>query len=171
MDILILIWVTYHALRGLWRGMIRVLCDIIALGGAIFAAIHFSPPLTAIASHWIAAPYTPLLWGIGLLLAGVVFVLINSVGKFLDKLTSTVGLGVLNRFGGFLFGAVKGLGLLIPLVFILNMTAPEQLEKSVVLTYYSELMTYLDLDMANSPLGLPLKSMTPQFPLQVTVPE
>jgi membrane protein required for colicin V production len=171
MDVLILIWVAYHALRGLWRGMIRVLCDILALGGAIFSAIHISPPLTAMASHWIAVPYTPLLWGIGLLLAGIVFVLINSVGKFLDKLTSTVGLGVFNRFLGFLFGAVKGLGLVIPLVFILNMTAPEQLEKSVVLTYYSDLMTYLDLDMANSPLGRPLKDMPPQFPMHVTVPE
>lgn len=120
-----------------------MLCDILALGCAIFAAVHFAPTVTAMGQEWISAPTTVAIWGVGTLIAGGMFVLVSGVGKLMDRLTSTVGLGILNRVAGLIFGVVKGFGLILPLAFVLNMAAPEQLQRSVILPYYQEVLKYI----------------------------
>jgi membrane protein required for colicin V production len=141
-DTLILVWVAYHALRGLWRGMIRMLCDVVAIGAAIFAAVQGAAPTNAILSNWVPMPYNIGIWGSGLVIAGIVFVIVSSVGKFLNTVTSAVGLGPLNRLAGFFFGCIKGFGLIIPLALILNLTAPKLVADSIILSHYAQIMSH-----------------------------
>lgn len=154
MDILILVWVAYHAIRGLFRGMIRMLCDILAIGAALWAAIQGAAPANAILSHWVSLPYQMGIWGSGLVIAGIVFVIVSSIGKFLDTLTSTIGLGIFNRFAGCIFGCIKGFGLIVPLAMILNIAAPKLVKDSVILSHYAPILTHFKA-FSLPQLGLP----------------
>jgi membrane protein required for colicin V production len=139
---LILAWVAYHAIRGLFKGMIRMICDLLAISLALFMAFQYAAPVNAHLSNWIQLPYTIGVWGAGLVIAGIIFVCISSIGKFLDTLTSSVGLGVFNRLAGFIFGGIKGFGFIIPLALILTITAPKQMENSFILSHYADVLSH-----------------------------
>ncbi len=124
--------------------MIRMLCDILAIGAALFAGIQGAATANTVISDWVPLPYNLGLWGSGLVIAGLVFVIVSSIGKLLDRLSSTVGLGIFNRLAGFVFGCVKGFGLVVPLALILTFVAPDQLENSMILQHYSGVLSKFD---------------------------
>jgi len=119
-----------------------MLCDIVAIGAALFAALQFAAPANTLLSNFVSLPYQVGLWGSGLVIAGIVFVIVSSIGKFMDSVTSAVGLGILNRFAGLIFGCIKGFGLIVPLAMILNLAAPKIAQESIILSHYAPLLSH-----------------------------
>jgi membrane protein required for colicin V production len=114
--------------NGIRKGFIHSLATLIALVLGIWAAIHFSSYM----SNFLNSTFHPsgnwlvILSYVLTFLVVVIAVII--VGKLLEKVVKTVGLGIPNRIIGGIFGLVKGiLGVTILLFIIVHFDPKEKL--------------------------------------------
>lgn len=107
-DIILVLFLLYFAYKGFSSGLIISIATLVGLVIGFFAASHFSE-LTA---NWLSTDVglkSQNLKLIAYILTFVlVVVLIFILGRFLTTVVKTVGLGILNRLGGALFGLLKG---------------------------------------------------------------
>ena len=107
-DIVILSLITFLGLKGFIRGVIKELFGLLGIIGGVFIASRMSSPMGDLIDSLI-----PIDHNASKLLAGFVFVLIifwilaYSIGLTLNKISSLSGLGIFDRFLGFLFGGAK----------------------------------------------------------------
>ena len=128
LDIVILCILVLLIINGIRKGFILSLATLIALVLGIWAAIHYSWYVSAFLNktfHPSGTWLTILSYGLTFLLVVIAVILI---GKLLEKVVKTVGLGLANRIIGGLFGLLKGiLGVSVLLYLIFIFDAKEKL--------------------------------------------
>lgn len=125
-DYLVLGAVAASSLLGLWRGVVSELLALAAWVLAFFAAKWFGE---TVAGWFAAAIADPLLrQGVGYLAVFVAVLVVVSLARLLlRELLKAVGLGVVDRMLGAIFGVLRGLAVVLIGVLIGGMTSlPKQ---------------------------------------------
>jgi len=108
----------YFAYKGFTNGLIISLATLAGLILGLYAASHFSE----FTANWLKQDMGLKSDNIKLIAYIVTFaivvVVIFLLGKFMTGVVKTVGLGIVNRLGGTLFGIFKGL-MLVSFLFLL----------------------------------------------------
>lgn len=115
-DWFILILALWSTVRGLLRGLIRELFALVALiTGILFAAWNYVA-FAAWLAPWISSPASASIAAFLLLVTGITLAVLL-VGRMVRSAAHLVGLGLLDRLGGALFGlgraALLGAGILL----------------------------------------------------------
>jgi membrane protein required for colicin V production len=129
------------ALLSLWRGFVR---EAISLGGWVlaFIAANLGAITVANAIGDLIANATGryiVAWSLVFL---VVLALSSIAAKVISKLIAASGLGVLDRMLGSVFGLLRGVLIVLALVFVLRQLVPES-EQSLLRD--SQLMPHIDM--------------------------
>jgi membrane protein required for colicin V production len=107
---------------GLWRGVVSEILALAAWVAAFFAARHFGGEAGGLLARWIADPAAAAMAGfVGVFIA--VLVVFAVIRQLLSFLLRAVGLGVLDRLLGSVFGVARGLVLVLAGVLLAGMTA------------------------------------------------
>ncbi len=122
-DLLALCVLSIAVLRGLFLGLIREAFSLAAIGGACVAVRWFADPaavwLEAQSGGRIGELAAPWVAGAGVAIAAAAAVAIT--GRLLRRGARAVGLGMIDRAGGALLGAVEG-ALVIAVLLVLATT-------------------------------------------------
>lgn len=117
-DIILAVFLLYFAYKGYTNGLIISITTLIGLILGLYAASHFSE----FTANWLQKDMGLESGNIKLIAYLVTFVivvvLIFLLGKFMTGVVKTVGLGIVNRIAGALFGICKGL-LIASFLFLL----------------------------------------------------
>ena len=116
--------VAIAGLRGYWRGFLRELFGLLAIGAGIVAAVKWSGEVSALLGNAVPGPQV-----IREALAFVaVFVgahvAVNLTGLLLDRLAAALLLRGVNRFVGLLFGAAKGAAVVAVVLLFVHLFPP-----------------------------------------------
>jgi membrane protein required for colicin V production len=150
LDYIILALLILFVIQGVRKGFIISLATFIALGLGIWVAVHFSNYLDKILTDTFhpSGTWLPILSFTITFLAVVILVLL--VAKGVEKLVSLVGMGLLNRIAGGIFGLAKGILFVSVLLFILvsfdkkeSMISKETKEKSMVYSYVNPVFPWI----------------------------
>jgi len=109
LDIIIFCIVGYLVFNGIRKGFIISLASLIALVLGIWVAIHFSGYMSNIlvkTFHPSGTWLTILSYSLTFL---VVVLLVILIGRLLERVVKTIGLGIPNRLIGGIFGLLKGI--------------------------------------------------------------
>ncbi|WP_300440770.1 CvpA family protein [Zoogloea sp.] len=120
-DYALLALVGLSAALGFWRGL---LSEVLALGAwllAFVAAKSFMPQVQPLAATWVSEP---LLQGPAsfLIIFVAVLILVAILRRALGELIRAAGLGVVDRFLGACFGAVRGGLIVFALALLVGMS-------------------------------------------------
>jgi membrane protein required for colicin V production len=117
-DIILALFLIYFAFKGFTNGFIISIATLIGLVLGFYAASHFSE----FTANWLKRDLGLESGNIKLIAYIVTFatvvVLIFLLGRFLTGVVKTVGLGIVNRLAGAVFGIAKGV-LLASFLFML----------------------------------------------------
>ena len=117
-DIVILCLVGILIVNGIRKGFIISLASLVALVLGIWVSVHFS----GLMSGWLVKIFHPSGTWLSVLSFTLTFLLVvigvMIIAKLLEKVVKTVGLGLLNRIAGGIFGLLKGILVVSVLLFI-----------------------------------------------------
>jgi len=115
-DIIVIVILAYSLLRGLFRGLLKEAASVAGVLGGFFLAYTFYAPVAGYLAGLVSNPaYRNILAFLAIFCAVVITV--NLIAIVLKYLMRIVLLGWLDRLGGFLFGAVKGV-LIVSVIFL-----------------------------------------------------
>jgi membrane protein required for colicin V production len=118
LDIILALFLLYFAFKGFTNGFIISIATLAGLILGFYAASHFSE----FTANWLQHDMGLKSGNIKLIAYIVTFVivvvLIFLLGRFMTGVVKTVGLGIVNRLAGALFGIAKGL-LIASFLFLL----------------------------------------------------
>lgn len=107
-DWTVLTVIVLSSLLGLWRGVVSEVLAVLGWLAAFLAAKIWGGQASAILTAWIGDPFMRQV--LGLLAVFVATLLLFGVLRlFLSRLLRVVGLGLVDRFLGMLFGIARGL--------------------------------------------------------------
>ncbi len=120
LDIIILIPLVWFAYKGLSKGLISEIAQLVALIGGVFIAFNFSYFVGDYISHYlpIEEKYITIVAFI-ITFIGVI-ILVVFISKITQRLVEFISMGFLNKLGGLLFGALKIAFLLSCLFCVIN---------------------------------------------------
>lgn len=119
LDIGILVISLWLAYKGFTKGIIIELASLIALGLGVFGAIHFSNLLNPyIINFGISEKYTPIVSFAATFI--LILLVVHLIAKLITKLIDALSLSFLNKIGGALFGALKGLLICTVIILYVN---------------------------------------------------
>ncbi|WP_298779275.1 CvpA family protein [uncultured Polaribacter sp.] len=127
-DIVILVLLILSFVRGIMKGLFAEVASLVAVIIGIYAAINYSfyieNYLVGTSFNWSSQTNKIVSFAVTFL---VVVILIIIIGKILTKIADVAALGLINKFLGGLFGALKT-ALILSVVFIffgrINNTIP-----------------------------------------------
>ncbi|MBT6120850.1 CvpA family protein [bacterium] len=159
-DIGILIVITYNAVTGLRRGFARIIFNLIALFLGVtlgmtnykFAA-EYIHVFTGIEAPWVYYLGFAVVWG-------VVFIAVTLLGKFVEKVLKITFLGPLNTLGGFAFGIVKGVLILLPFLVPMIYFKTQPAEQSLLIQPFKPLIAFLLNNVINPEFFNPEKLLS-----------
>lgn len=113
-----LLWLMY---RGFRKGLIIELATLAALILGIYLSIRFSGVVAGflIGKFGMNTSYVSIIAFI-ITFVGVV-IIVNLIGRILEKFIDLIALGFINKFLGAVFGLAKAVILLSVIIFIINM--------------------------------------------------
>jgi membrane protein required for colicin V production len=115
-DIIVIVILAYSLLRGLFRGLLKEAASVAGVLGGFFLAYLFYAPAAGYLAGLVSNPaYRNILAFLAIFCAVVITV--NVIAVVIKYLMRIVFLGWLDRLGGFLFGAVKGV-LIVSVIFL-----------------------------------------------------
>jgi membrane protein required for colicin V production len=114
-DILLLIPCLWFGYQGFNKGLVISMATLLALGIAIWAAIHFSDLIAELVRTHINEEYEGLI-SFSIIFIGVV-ILVMLLGKLLEKTVNMTKLTLIDKIGGAAFGVCKVL-LLVSVIFM-----------------------------------------------------
>src|SRR5579872_1181523 len=118
--------IAISTLFSIWRGATREIISLITWVAAALLAYHFYGVLGAIFGQYITS-HTAANAIAALLIVIVVVVLGTVAGMWIQKGISTVGLSLLDRVLGSVYGAIRGLLLIIiPIMFLQYTEVPKE---------------------------------------------
>jgi len=107
-DIIVLALVTLLGLKGLFRGFIKEFFALVGLVGGVFVASRFASITGELIATLIPIDNNNTMLLIGFISSLILFwILAFIIGNILSKIFSLSGLGIFDRFLGFVFGAGK----------------------------------------------------------------
>jgi membrane protein required for colicin V production len=108
-------------LVGAWRGLVVEVMSLVAWVAAFILAQWFAPDAAALLPMGRAAE--PARYAAGFVLVFVATLFAGAlIGFVVSKLLSAVGLGAINRLLGALFGALRGVVLILAATVVVGMT-------------------------------------------------
>ena len=107
-DIIIIIIITFFAIKGLICGLIKEAAGMVAILLGLFIAVNFSGWLSnwIIEKGWFDPKYLEIISFTILFLGTILLVIMLS--KMLNKFADAIRLQWLNKLAGFAFGGIKG---------------------------------------------------------------
>lgn len=121
-DIAVLAVIGASVLLGLWRGVVSELLALAAWVAAFIAARQFGQAAGALFAPWIADAAVRTMAGMAAVFVGVL--LVFALARFvIALLLRAVGLGLLDRFLGGVFGIARGVLVAVAAVLVGGMTA------------------------------------------------
>lgn len=130
-DALIGVMLLINGLLGFKKGMIKMVTDIVAIiGGALVAlanAHELSVWLTINSPFYIPAAEVVSFFVIWAL----VYFVVNQIGKIAHKILHVTIAGILNRMGGFVLGAFKGVIYAMPVLWVLLLLNVNEAKESI----------------------------------------
>jgi membrane protein required for colicin V production len=115
-DIILLIPCLWFGYQGFNKGLVVSMATLLALGIAIWAAIHFSDLIAHLVRSYINEEYEGLI-SFSIIFIGVV-ILVMLLGKLLEKTVNMAKLSIVDKIGGAAFGVCKVL-LIVSVVFMI----------------------------------------------------
>jgi len=120
-DYAVLMVIALSSLLGLWRGLVSEVLALVAWVAAFFAARTWGHVAADTLAHWLRDP--SLRQGAGFAAVFVVTLLLFATAGFiLSRLLRAVGLGLVDRFFGALFGILRGVLIVLAGVLVCGMT-------------------------------------------------
>ena len=120
-DWIVLAVIGLSSMLGMWRGLVSELLALLAWIAAFFAARTWGGVLADFLSGWLKDPSSRQI--AGLVSVFVATLLLFAVARFVvSRLLRAVGLGLVDRFLGTLFGILRGLLVVLAIVLICGMT-------------------------------------------------
>jgi membrane protein required for colicin V production len=126
LDIVIFCIIGLLVINGIRKGFILSLATLIALVLGIWAAIYYSGYFSNFLNKTFHPSGTWLAFLSYTLTFLVVVIAVIIIGKLLERIIKTVGLGIPNRIIGGLFGLVKGILGVSVLLFIIVTFDPKE---------------------------------------------
>jgi membrane protein required for colicin V production len=124
LDLVTIALVLISSIMAFARGFIREVFSIIALLGAGLAAYYGHGYVAPLLNGFFNSPTVAVIAAV-LLLAIVTFVLITLLTSLLAQAVHKSGeIGAIDRGAGLVFGAIRGLLVMVLLVFVLNKIMP-----------------------------------------------
>ena len=115
-DILIIVILGYSFVRGLFRGLVKELSSIIGVLGGFYAAYTYYKVLAGLLAGFIHdTSYLNILSFLAIFCG--VLIVIGVLGVIIKYLLNIAFLGWVDRIGGVVFGALKGV-LIVSILFI-----------------------------------------------------
>jgi Uncharacterized membrane protein, required for colicin V production len=130
LDIAIAIILIIFAVAGLKKGLIVEVTSLLALFLGIYGAMYLSDYTAEHLSKYISIEPECLNTIAFIVTFLAVLLLINLLGNLISKIIEAINLGALDKIGGFIFGALKGLLIIGVLVMILNTFSVDKLIKT-----------------------------------------
>jgi len=118
LDIILAIFLLYFAIRGFSQGFFISIATFAGLILGFWAASHFSEFTANWLQHDMGLKSGNIKFIAYIVTFVIVVVLIFLLGRFMTGVVKTVGLGIVNRLAGALFGIAKGL-LIASFLFLL----------------------------------------------------
>ncbi len=109
LDIILALFLLYFAFKGFSNGLIISIATLAGLILGFWAASHFSEFTANWLQHDMGLKSGNIKLIAYIVTFAIVVVLIYLLGRFMTGVVKTVGLGILNRLAGALFGIAKGL--------------------------------------------------------------
>lgn len=139
-------------LLGFRKGFIRSFSGFIGMGLAIWAGINFSNLLDTYVAQYDAIPDSLVSIVSLLVMIFLVYLSLKIVAKILHSVVHTVGLGLLNRLGGALFGGLINLLLVTAFVYYFEPYLPwlveqESIDQSQCIPHTQALANFLKISM------------------------
>lgn len=123
LDYLLIAILGYCLVRGVFRGLIKELSSIIGVMGGFYAAYSYYPHTARYLSRWVSNPgYLNIVSF--LVVFCVVFIAVSFAGVVLKYLMNIAFMGWTDRICGALFGAAKGMMIIVVLVMVLTTFLP-----------------------------------------------
>ena len=116
-DISILIVIAISMLLGLWRGLVKEAFSLAAWITAVFVAGFFSAPLADLMTNMLDSATVRRVLASAILFILVMFIG-TLLGNFMSKLSTAIGLKGVDRALGSLFGVLRGLIIVLLVLFL-----------------------------------------------------
>lgn len=128
-DVVLVIVVGLFAIRGFWRGFTREIFALIGLVGGVAVAGAYYPDAAVMLPPEVPEIARPAIGFLGVFVA--VALAAKLVGLVVQRILGFVLLSPLDRLGGILFGAAKGLALIaLGVIVVRAVTPPHALERA-----------------------------------------
>lgn len=123
-------WIDYSVLGvmglstawGIWRGLLREIISILGWLIAFLAASLFAGPLSQSMPSFIPGPQLKVISAYVVIFSGSLL-LASLAGLLISKLAKAAGLGAMDRSLGALFGALRGILLVLAFALLAGLTA------------------------------------------------
>jgi membrane protein required for colicin V production len=128
LDVAVIVVITLSALLGLWRGVIREVFALAAWVAAVVCMFLFGTQLAQalpLGQFTQGVPWVRTLIGYALMFVGV-FVVLSVAGFLFSKAISAIGLSFVDRALGMVFGVIRGVLIVVLLVFVAGATTLPQ---------------------------------------------
>ncbi|MCT7552734.1 CvpA family protein [Aliarcobacter butzleri] len=149
-DLVIITITLLLGLKGLFRGIIKEIFGIIGIIGAIFVASRISTQTGELIAPVLVLENQATIKLIGFVIALVIVWLIAySAGVVVSKIFSASGLGIIDRFFGFLFGMAKIFLIFSVIAYALyqvnsfRKVIDEQFKTSILMPYLLDVGSYI----------------------------
>ena len=149
LDIAIAIILLLFGLKGLRKGLIIEVVTLLAFVVGIYGAMHFSDFTAAHLVEYIEVNPKYLNTIAFVLTFILLVVVVNLIGRAVSKLVKALNLGFLDKLGGFVFGAAKGVLLCSVLLMVLNnlqllgLVKEEAKQESYLYPYVEQTVPYV----------------------------
>ena len=120
-DWAVLAVLVFSSLLGMWRGLVSEVLALLAWIAAFVAARAWGGMVADLLSGWLHDPALRQVAGFVALFVAIML-LFGVARWFLSRLLRAVGLGLVDRFLGTLFGIVRGLLIVFTVVLLCGMT-------------------------------------------------
>ncbi len=146
-DITIIIIISFCLIRGVFRGILGELANIVGVVAGFYGAYNYYREFTPLLEKWISNQ-TLIDVIVFFLLFSLIFGLIIIVAIGLEKLLRVAFLGWVDKTFGAVFGALKGLLIAAVLFIVLTSVVPQNntlLTQSVLAPYVARVSKVLTL--------------------------
>jgi len=123
-DTAILIVIAISAAFGLWRGFVKEVLSLLSWIAALLVARVYSVPIAGLLVNMIESESIRYVAAFALLFV-IVIMLGTLINHFMAKLLTITGLKFLDRLLGAGFGLARGTGIVLVILFILNVFVSE----------------------------------------------
>ena len=123
-DTAILIVIAISAAFGLWRGFVKEVLSLLSWIAALLVARVYSVPIAGLLVNMIESESIRCVAAFALLFV-IVIMIGTLINHFMAKLLTITGLKFLDRLLGAVFGLARGTGIVLVILFILNVFVSE----------------------------------------------